>query len=87
MENVEAIKQLEKIKGLRSLLPKSKEAIDAAIDSLHTQWSVKQQTEIDEHKDEMLRVLFNRCMAISGLCMWCGLKEDCYKYRTVLKGE
>lgn len=94
MNNVEAIKQLEKMKGLRSLLPESKKAIDVAIDSLHTQWQVKKQVEDDQrkveadaHKDDMLRILFNRCRTIAPLCMFCSFRKECEEYRSVLKGE
>ena len=87
MENVEAIKQLQKLKNLRTLLTQSKEALDIAINSLHTQWEVKKQAVSDAHKDEMLKFLFNRCRTAIPMCMWCGMAEECFKYRTVMKGN
>ena len=39
-----------------------------------------------EYKD-MLKVLFNRCLALSSgqLCIFCGLRNECSQYRSVLK--
>ena len=41
-----------------------------------------------EHYEDLLRLLFNRCMVqmgMSGMCGFCGIRADCYKYRSVLK--
>ena len=40
----------------------------------------------EEYKD-MLKVLFNRCLALSSgqLCIFCGLRNECSQYRSVLK--
>lgn len=39
-----------------------------------------------EYKD-MLKVLFNRCLTLSSgqLCIFCGLRNECSQYRSVLK--
>lgn len=38
---------------------------------------------------EMLRVLFNRCMALTEgqLCFWCGMREACDIHRSVMKNK
>ena len=39
-----------------------------------------------EYKD-MLKVLFNRCLTLSSgqLCIFCGLRNECSQYRSILK--
>ena len=48
--------------------------------------SVEPVEENVEYKD-MLKVLFNRCLALSSgqLCIFCGLRNECSQYRSVLK--
>ena len=87
MTRQEAIPYLESVKRMKTVLPKTKEAIDVAVKSLKAEQISIESQEESAKKDDMLRVLFNRCMAISGLCMWCGLTEECNKYRSVLKSE
>ena len=38
---------------------------------------------------EMLRVLFNRCAALTGgqICLFCGIREECDSYRSVMKSK
>lgn len=38
---------------------------------------------------EMLRVLFNRCMALTGgqTCFWCGMRKACDRHRSVMKSK
>ena len=41
-----------------------------------------------EHYERLLTALFNRCMTcLNGLCRFCGMRDDCYKFRSVLKDE
>lgn len=42
-----------------------------------------------ENADEMLRVLFNRCMTLShgSLCIFCGIRDACDMRRSVWKKE
>ena len=39
------------------------------------------------NQKEMLRVLFNRCAALTGgqICLFCGIREECDSYRSVMK--
>jgi len=45
--------------------------------------------ERPETHDELLRVLFNRCFALTGpaMCVFCGIKSSCEKHRTVGKED
>ena len=50
--------------------------------------------EVDVEEDapdqkEMIRVLFNRCMALTGgqTCFWCGMREACDRHRSVMKSK
>ena len=38
---------------------------------------------------EMLRILFNRCMALTGgqTCFFCGMRKECDTYRSVLNNK
>ena len=38
---------------------------------------------------EMLRVLFNRCMALTGgqTCLFCGMRKECDTFRSVMKSK
>ena len=40
-------------------------------------------------RKEMLRVLFNRCMALTGgqICFFCGMRKECDIYRSVMKSK
>ena len=42
-----------------------------------------------ENADEMLRVLFNRCMVFTkgATCIFCGMRDACDMKRSVLKKE
>lgn len=41
------------------------------------------------NQKEMLRVLFNRCMALTGgqTCFFCGIRKECDIYRSVLNNK
>lgn len=48
------------------------------------------KVEINDNPDEtdhkeMLRILFNRCCALTGpqMCFFCGLRKECDTYRSV----
>ena len=88
MSNQHAIDQLQKMRNMRSLLPESREAIDEAIRSLNTERIIEDYEQERERKNHMLRVLFNRCFALSldsPLCAWCGLRKECDEYRRIGK--
>lgn len=38
---------------------------------------------------EMLRILFNRCMALTGgqTCFFCGMRKECDAFRSVMKSK
>ncbi len=38
---------------------------------------------------EMLRVLFNRCMALTGgqTCLFCAMRKECEIYRSLMKSK
>ena len=38
---------------------------------------------------EMLRILFNRCMALAGgqICLFCGMRKECDTFRSVMKSK
>lgn len=42
-----------------------------------------------QHQEEMLRVLFNRCVALTGgqMCAFCGMKKECDEIRSAGKGD
>lgn len=49
---------------------------------------IDEREDPEEEKNEMLRILFNRCYAltgVSGMCLFCGLQDACNKYRSVGK--
>lgn len=48
---------------------------------------VTEEVEDAPDQKEMLRVLFNRCMALTGgqTCFFCGMRKDCDTYRSVMK--
>lgn len=50
---------------------------------------VTEEAEDAPDQKEMLRVLFNRCIALTKgqLCFWCGMREDCDTYRSVMKSK
>lgn len=44
--------------------------------------------EPTEDQSNMLRILFNRCYALAGrngMCVFCGMRDACDKYRSVGK--
>lgn len=47
---------------------------------------VTEEAEIDPDQKEMLRVLFNRCMFLTGrqICFCCEMRKDCDTYRSVM---
>lgn len=47
---------------------------------------VTEEAEDASAQKEMLRVLFNRCMALTGgqTCFYCGIRKDCDTYRSVM---
>jgi len=47
---------------------------------------VIEEAEDASAQKEMLRVLFNRCMALTGgqTCFYCGMRKDCDTYRSVM---
>ena len=47
---------------------------------------VTEEAEDASAQKEMLRVLFNRCMALTGgqTCFYCGMRKDCDTYRSVM---
>ena len=89
----ETIKGLMKIKSLKTLTDESKMTIDEAIyylkaDAIHE--VLKVVADKERSKADLLRIMFNRCMAqfgTSGMCAFCGLKNECNEYRSVLKEE
>lgn len=92
MNRDEAIDKLQRVKCMRTVLPETKEAIDIAINSLKQEWSAKDLASEIAAKDEMLRVLFNRCEALigcgsPGMCNWCGISNECHRYRSVGKSS
>lgn len=46
-------------------------------------------TEQAEDAEEMLRVLFNRCAALTqgGMCIFCGMRDACDMRRSVFKKD
>lgn len=50
---------------------------------------VAEEVEDAQDQKEMLRVLFNRCMALTGggTCFFCGIRKGCDTYRSVLKNK
>ena len=38
---------------------------------------------------EMLRILFNRCMALTGgqTCFFCGMRKECDTFRSMMKSK
>lgn len=48
---------------------------------------VTEGTEDAPDQKEMLRVLFNRCMALTGgqTCLFCGMRKECDTFRSVMK--
>jgi len=49
---------------------------------------IDEPEEPAEDQSDMLRVLFNRCYALTGLngmCFFCGMRDACDKYRSVGK--
>ena len=50
---------------------------------------VTEEAEDAPDQKEMLRVLFNRCMALTGgqTCFFCGMRKDCDTYRSVMKSK
>lgn len=49
---------------------------------------VKDTCDAPDQK-EMLRILFNRCMALTGgqTCFFCGMRKECDTYRSVLNNK
>ena len=41
------------------------------------------------NQKEMLRTLFNRCMALTGgqTCFFCGMRKECDTFRSVMKSK
>ena len=41
------------------------------------------------NQKEMLRALFNRCMALTGgqTCFFCGMRKECDTFRSVMKSK
>ena len=50
---------------------------------------VTEEAEDAPGQKEMLRVLFNRCMALTGgqICFSCGIRKGCDTYRSVMKSK
>ena len=50
---------------------------------------VAEEAEDAPDQKEMLRVLFNRCMALTGgqTCFWCGMRKECDMYRSVMNNK
>lgn len=50
---------------------------------------VTEEAEDAPDQKEMLRVLFNRCMALTGgqTCFYCGMRKYCDTYRSVMKSK
>ena len=47
---------------------------------------IDEPEEPAEDQSNMLRILFNRCYALAGgMCFFCGMRDDCDKYRSVGK--
>ena len=49
---------------------------------------IDEPEEPAENQSDMLRILFNRCYALTGLngmCVFCGMRDACDKYRSVGK--
>lgn len=53
---------------------------------------LKSLRKVDVEEDapdqkEMLRILFNRCMALMGgqTCFFCGIRKECDTFRSVMK--
>ena len=49
---------------------------------------IDEPEEPAEDQSNMLRILFNRCFAltgINGMCVFCGMRDACDKYRSVGK--
>lgn len=50
------------------------------------------KTDVEEDapdQKEMLRILFNRCMALTGgqTCFFCGMRKECDTFRSVMKSK
>lgn len=50
---------------------------------------VTEEAEDAPDQKEMLRVLFNRCMALTGgqTCFFCAMRKECDTYRSVMKSK
>ena len=50
---------------------------------------VTEEAEDAPDQKEILRVLFNRCMALTGgqTCFFCGMRKDCDTYSSVMKSK
>ena len=50
---------------------------------------VTEEAEDAPDQKEMLRVLFNRCMALTGgeICFFCGMRKECDTFRSVMKSK
>ena len=49
---------------------------------------IDEPEENAEDQSDMLRILFNRCMAVSGVggrCVFCGMIDECKRYCSVGK--